>query len=175
MCKTQRSYGKPKTHRNISKNLTSKPYKKNIRDIRCWNCNEKGHYFTNCPKNDRAMMKTVHRALQRNPNTSEKILFELCYDFYNTERSSSSSSSSFESEHEKNVVTRLRNNDDRESDTDSEDSQMGIERLRELISNLSQQKGRTPLYLLVTYISTAIILIGNVLVLTLVHKTPSYA
>lgn len=67
------------------------------------------------------MVKTVHQSLKRNPHTCEKIFFELCYAFHNANSSASSSSSSPESEHEANVFTQLRSNDDRGSDTNSED------------------------------------------------------
>lgn len=108
MLETQRSYGKPKDHRHRSENWASKPYKKNVRDVQCCNCNEKGHYSTNCPKSERTMMKTVHQVLKRNAHTSEKVLFELCYAFDGAQSSSSTSSSSSESENEENVVTKLK-------------------------------------------------------------------
>lgn len=121
MWESQRSYGKPKGQTNRSKNWTTNPYKRNIRDIKCWNCNEKGRYATTCPKSEKNVMKNVHHALKRNPNNTEKILFELCYAFDNAQSSSSSSSSSSESDHEENIVSQLQNHDDKESDDDSED------------------------------------------------------
>lgn len=75
MWETQRSYGNPKGQKHRSKNWTTKPYKRNMRDIRGWNCNKKGHYVTNCPKVDKTMTQTVHQALKRSSNTAEKILF----------------------------------------------------------------------------------------------------
>ena len=119
---TQRSYGQP--HRN-GRNKKKRNYF-DMSNVRCWNCNERGHYHTNCPKK-RNMTKNVNRAILKNPQKSQRILFEICQAIDKTQIESSSSSSESSSENddkepqETNIVKAIEQCQDSNSDSDCQD------------------------------------------------------
>ncbi len=74
----QRMYGNPRAKNRRYSNANRKFQKFDKSKIRCWNCNELGHFHTECPAPDRQMTRNVRRALKDNPRNANKILYEIC-------------------------------------------------------------------------------------------------
>ena len=116
---SQRFYGRPPKNRKY----------RHRRAPRCYNCNEKGHYSSQCPKKEGHMTRNVHEAIKRNPKKAKKILFELCqqYDTYHNhknpdgneaEKSTSESDSEIEETNTANFLQELnQSKDNYESDS----------------------------------------------------------
>lgn len=114
---TQRSYGK------MFNRYSKRGMQRNMSNVRCWNCNERGHISSKCPKK-KEMTKNVNNAIRRNPKNAAKILFELCRDYDNEESKSDSSSESeneSSSDDDQNVINNLSKHNDRDSDESDED------------------------------------------------------
>lgn len=69
-----------------------KPINKNsTKIIKCYKSNERGNYSWDCQKL-RKLTRTVNSLMKKNPNKSQKLLFEICKQYDNQTSSSSKSS-----------------------------------------------------------------------------------
>lgn len=73
---SQQTYGRPRNNRPKPK----LPYNKRNHKVRCYNCNEIGHYAWQCSK-PRNMTNNVRSITNKHPKRSNRILYEICQQF----------------------------------------------------------------------------------------------
>lgn len=84
---------------NVTKRIGSKVFfNKDENNLRCWNCNENGHYSSQCTKSEQKITTNVYQSIRINPKKADRILFQLWQelDNFKTHDSSSIDSSSEE-------------------------------------------------------------------------------
>lgn len=97
----------PNKNRRRSDKYQNRPFLKS--KLRCWNCNQAGHFSTSCTK-PRIMAKIVHAIMCNSPVRSKRTLFELCHQFDNIDRYSDNSSTESDSESEESKTTKAEGN-----------------------------------------------------------------